>query len=26
MTQPETGMAQIYPQLEGIANVEAVQA
>ena len=21
MTQPETGMAQIYPQLEGIANV-----
>ena len=26
MIQPETGMAQIYPELEGIANVEAVRA
>ena len=23
--QPETGMAQIYPQLKGIANVEAAR-
>ena len=26
MIQPETGMAQIYPQKEGTANVEDVQA